>query len=175
MFGRAGRGGAEAVAQLMYTAKELRTEVNTELVDFVSNKENCRRRLLLQKLGSTESLVGDHTLCCDVCSIGVVPYSRLKFLMKRPIVGCVRKRKVRTLTPKQLDELKDNLIKEREIVTRSSPGFSYLGPDIVCPLPVISQLCKIAQNVKTIDDIEVPGLRPQLYDRFFGVIGIVLQ
>lgn len=73
------------------------------------------------------------------------------------------------------DELKDNLIKEREIVTHSSPGFSYLGLDIVCPLPIISQLCKIAKYVKTIDDIEVPGLRPQLYDRFFGVISIALQ
>jgi len=72
MFGSAGRGGAEAVAQVMYTAKELRTDVKTELVDFISNKENCRQRSLLQNLGSTESLVGDHTLCCDVCSVGVV-------------------------------------------------------------------------------------------------------
>lgn len=94
MFGRAGRGGAEAGAKLMYTAKELQTEVNTELVHFVSNKENCRWRSLLQNLGSNESLVGGHTLCCDVCFIGVVPYSRLKLLMKRPLVGCVRKRKV---------------------------------------------------------------------------------
>ena len=42
MFGRAGRGGVEAVAQLIYTTKEVNTELNTQLVDFASNKENCR-------------------------------------------------------------------------------------------------------------------------------------
>ena len=176
MFGRAGRGGGEAVAQLTYTAKELQAEGNAQLIDFVANQENCRRHSLLRNLGSTESLVGDRTLCCDVCSIGVVPYCKLKFLTKRPIIGRAKRRKVhQTLSPQLLDELKRNLIKEREIITLSSPGFSFLGPDIVCPLPIICQLCKIAKYVKTIDDIKVPGLRPQLYDRFFGVISNVLR
>ena len=45
MFGRAGRGGGgvEVVTQLIYTTRELNNEPNTQLVDFASNKENCRR------------------------------------------------------------------------------------------------------------------------------------
>ena len=38
MFGRTGKGGVEAVAQLVYTTKEVNTELITQLVDFASNK-----------------------------------------------------------------------------------------------------------------------------------------
>ena len=175
MFGRAGRGGVEAVAQLIYTTKEANTELNTQLVDFASNKENCRRRTLLHNMGSCESVIGDHVLCCDVCSSGIVPYCRLRFLMKRPHVGRVRKRRCgQKLTPQQYNELLSRLTKERDIICCSSAGFSYLGPDVLCPHSVINQLCKIAQSVHTIDDIKIPGLRPQLYDKFFEIISNIL-
>ena len=175
MFGRAGRGDVEAIAQLIYTTRELNNEPNTQLVDFASNKENCRRRTLLHNMGSSESVVGEHILCCDVCSGGIVPYCRLKLLMKRPCVGRVRKRRsCQKLTLQQYDELLSKLTKERDNICRSSAGFSYLGPDIVCPRPVINHLCKIAKSVHTIDDIKIPGLRPQLYDNFFEIISSVL-
>ena len=104
-----------------------------------------------------------------------MPYCRLKLLMKRPCVGRVRKRRsCQKLTLQQYDELLSKLTKERDNICRSSAGFSYLGPDIVCPRPVINHLCKIAKSVHTIDDIKIPGLRPQLYDNFFEIISSVL-
>ena len=89
--------------------------------------------------------------------------SSLRFLMKRPHVGHITKRRCgQKLTLKQYDELLSKLTKLRDNICCSSAGFSYLGPDIVCPRPVINQLCKIAKSVHTIDDIKKPGLRPQL-------------
>ena len=163
------------MAQLIYTTKEVNTELNTQLVDFASNKENCRRQTLSHNIGSCESVIGERMLCCDVCSSGIVPYCRLRFLMKRPRVGRIKKRRCgQKLTLKQYDELLSKLTKERDNICCSSAGFSYLGPDIVCPRPVINQLCKIAKSVHTIDDIKIPGLRPQLYDKFFEIISNAL-
>ena len=59
------------------------------------------------------------------------------------------------LTPQKYDELHSKLTKERDNICCSSTGFSFLGPDIVCPRPVINHLCKVAQSVHTIDDIKI--------------------
>ena len=68
MFGRAGRGGVEAVTQLIYTTRELNNEPNTQLVDFASNKENCRRQTLLQTWAVVNQLL---ITSCAVMSVPV--------------------------------------------------------------------------------------------------------
>ena len=69
MFGRAWRGDVEAMAQLIYTTKEVNTEPNTQFVDFVSNKENCKRRTLLHIAWA----VASHSLEIVSCAVMLVP------------------------------------------------------------------------------------------------------
>ena len=76
MFGRAGRNGGSARAHLIYKAKQSKDK-GMEL--FCEAKENCRRAEMLKYLGSSEIIIGG-TECCDICSKGEVPYSRLDVL-----------------------------------------------------------------------------------------------
>ena len=92
------------IQQYLHTTRELNSEPNTQLVDFASNKDGehyCITWAVVNQLL-------EHVLCCDVCSGGIMPYCRLKFLMKRPRVGRVRKRSCQKLTLQQYDELSVN-------------------------------------------------------------------
>ena len=67
LIGRAGRCGHESRGHIFTNSREIRTCSDEALVEFCVSKENCRRRVLLNALGSSESLPSC-TSFCDVCS-----------------------------------------------------------------------------------------------------------
>ena len=77
-------------------------------------------------------------------------------------VGNVR---VRTVPKAVCDELYEALVMAREQVVTTNSGLHMLGPEVVCSNRVISDLCKKAGNIRSVDDLKsFRGLRTDLYD-----------
>ena len=82
---------------------------------------------------------------------------------------------VRTVPKAIRDELYEALVIAREQVVTTNSGLRMLGPQVVCSNRVISDLCKKAGHIKSVDDLKCfKGLRTDLYDFFFNVISEIV-
>ena len=167
LIGRAGRCGHESRGHIFTNSREIRTCSDEALVEFCVSKENCRRRVLLNALGSSESLPSG-TSCCDVCS----PTAELVSIFHPIAVGRKpRQHAVRSVSKPLAKHLKDRLLAERDVIVASDIGYRMLGKNMVLPDTCIDMLCKKAKFITQSSDIStIPGLRGQFANRIFDVI-----
>lgn len=167
-MGRAGRDGSPSVAHILTDNREVKQVKDKDLVTFITSKENCRRRILLDALGSVEDVPhGSLEKCCDVCS----PRTSLSNGIFRRI-SAKRQPKphvVRIVTKAQQEGLKKALELERDRITGSDLGYRSLGKELVVPSGCIAEICKRAQYIQSHDDmLSVLGLRRELSDRIYN-------
>jgi len=146
-----------------------------KIKQFIGSSENCRRQFLLKALGSPEEQQPTHIMCCDSCSPGELP-DHLN-LVPLPSVPAGRRKSVRVHpVPKGVcDEHYEALVAAREKVVTINSGLRMLEPEIVCSSKVISDLCKKAGHINSVDDLKCfKGLRVDLYDLFFNVISEIV-
>ena len=128
MFGRAGRDGHQARAHLLYTTQETKRISDCSLMMFTceANEENCRRKEMLLGLGSKES-ISSNGACCDICSGGTVPSSRLDILVPKPQKQVRKAKSVRHITDDVKKAVREALIVERERIVNEFSGFRMIG------------------------------------------------
>ena len=171
LIGRAGRDGSPSLAHIFTDLREVKQTKDGDLASFISSKENCRRRILLEALGSAEELSRNSVgMCCDVCSPNIRT-SAVNVFRRVAVTRQPRRLLVRTVTRQQQERLKKALEMERENIMGSSVGYCMLGKELVLPTRCILEICKRAQYIQSQADISlVPGLRRELvsciYDAF---------
>ena len=178
LSGRAGRNNSQSLCVLYYNSKQKVKDTDLKAYCNEKEKENCRRVQLLKALGDTNVYSRDVSKCCDRCNHKGIPVPHLQSIIKcnaKP-----RQRKTKRLRQaddaKVIDQLRENLITERNKIISSSPGLTWLGPDHVCNDRVISGICERAHLIKTISDLSsVPGLWRQLYEPMYNVISSFLD
>ena len=147
MSGRAGRDGSPSVCHLIVNARQVKNAKDESIKEYCSfeDKENCRRRFLLRKLGDESGIVSDPARCCDRCSPHKIPFLDLKPVLEKGR----RKRKkqhpstiVRHLTKEKLEKVKSNLLNERIRIAGSSVGQGMLGEDGICHEHTIDKICE---------------------------------
>ena len=167
LIGRAGRCGHESRGHIFTNSRDTRTCSDEALVDFCVSKENCRRRVLLTALGSSESLASG-TSCCDVCSPSA---STSTIFHPIAVTRKPRKRAVRSVSKPLAKHLKERLLAERDAIVASDVGYRMLGKNMMLPDSCIDILCKKAKFITNRSDIStVPRLRSQFVDRICAVI-----
>lgn len=67
-IGRAGRDGTSSKSLLLYHGRQCRN-IDTDMADYISNKENCRRQSLPSCFNASPSNTTLKHACCDVCSL----------------------------------------------------------------------------------------------------------
>lgn len=67
-IGRAGRDGTSSKSLLLYHGRQCRN-LDTDMADYISNKEDCRRQILLSCYKASPSSTTLRHACCDVCSL----------------------------------------------------------------------------------------------------------
>ena len=142
----------------MFTnSRELSKCTDKALKEYCEGKENCRRKVLLAALGSTQE-ISQHGVCCDTCPSGELP-RELSFVTPLRQERQRRARPVRVVSVKVLDSLKKRLLEERAVITSSSLGYRTLGQEVILPTKCIEQICKKARHIQSINDIRLPGIR----------------
>ena len=170
LLGRAGRNGSTARGHLLFNPKSLQRTKDQSLQIYCSDKENCKRSILLASVGNARTC-STATQCCDTCTQGKVPYSRVDILSPTQLKRSKRPIAVRDVTSALRDKIKSDLFKEREKVLEEYPSYRMLGSSFICSDSIISELCSKAKFVKSVDDLNnVCGLRPELSLRFFSVM-----
>ena len=167
MIGRAGRDGNPSSSVIFSNRADLKSCKDTTLSEVISQKENCRRVVLLRGLG--DETRHSSTLCCDNC--GHIPVPTLRFF--RP-VKATRKSKpkpIRNLSEDEVQVLRGRLLSERKAIIHSNSAFMALGGALVCPIACIDVICKRANYIKDFSDISnIPGIRTQFAEKFFSVV-----
>lgn len=153
------------MAHILTDTREVKQVKDKDLAEFITSKENCRRRILIKALGSVEDL--PHISlenCCDVCSPRTSGIFRRISVKRRP-----KPHVVRIVTGAQQEGLKKALELERDRIIGSDLGYRSLGKELVLPSGCISEICKRAQYIQSHDDIlSVFGLRRELSDRLYN-------
>lgn len=139
-----------------------------QVKEFCTSKENCRRTMMLQALGVTET----HPVtlpCCDVCDNRACP-QYLNFT-DTTLTNARRKRRtaVKVIDDTCKLELKAALLREVDMYIEEHPSYRMLGRDFVCPSCVIEKICSEARFFNSVDDLNIVLLRPELKMRFFYV------
>ena len=128
---------------------------------------------MLSSLGSTEH-ISSSELCCDICSIGKVPYVRVD------VVSMVRRKShrkpeaVRVVDTALKKRLYQRLADERRKVMEENPSYSILGSSVVCSNTVLHAICERASYVSALEHMDIFFLRPELKERFYYVVRDVL-
>ena len=171
LFGRAGRGGTSR-AHLFFSTRQ--KKVDPIVKRFCFEKENCRRKNLLEAIGSSES-VHRGNLCCDVCAEDGLP-SKLQFdAIQATQISRKRRVAAHVVSEDLKSHLKAHLVKERDMYLQVHPNFQMLGLSFICPDCVIDHICQQACFVMCEEDTDVVGLRPELRSRFYDVIENLLS
>ena len=173
MIGRAGRNGCLARAHIFCTSRKIKDPLLMAFAE--SDKENCRRRVLIQGLGSSE-YTGSNEICCDNCGGETKLCKRLDFLKKSMPGKRKKKRKpVRSVDASLEEKLKAALMDEREKILAEAPGYRILGPEFVLSSSCISQLSAAAPVIATKEELrDFPALRPEYHDRIYRVMCDIL-
>ena len=66
--------------------------------------------------------------------------------------------------------IKANLVRERDAYLQSHPHYYMSHYSFVCPDCVIDRICEQARFIKSKEDLDVVGLRPELKSIFFAAI-----
>ena len=167
LIGRAGRDGAPSCAHVMTNARELKKTNDQDLIKFLSSKENCRRNILIQALGSTENVREPPSrMCCDVCN----PRAPMIFERTSTTTRQPRRTIVRVVTKEQQEGLKKALVDEREKITQSNDAYSMLGNELVIPTGCIVEVVRRSQFIQSETDLSaIPGLRRDLVHQMYIV------
>lgn len=176
MFGRAGRNGTPARAHLLYTSSQLKQVKDPSLLKCCGDacKENCYRRELLFGLGSKE-LLQSNAACCDVCTGGKVPTTKLDVLVPTPLKRARKPKPVRDVNKEMEQKLTAALVKEKDKILEEFPGFRMLGGNFILSDAAIEELVLKAPFIVSKEDLnDVLLLRPEYRDRFFNVIWDIL-
>ena len=120
MIGRAGRNGCPAHSHILCTARKTTDPSLTDLR--ASDRENCRRRMIIRGLGSSE-VTTRNDVCCDNCGGGTKLLSRLDFLKHVPAKRNKRKKAVRTVDHETKQKLRLALFEERKKILVEEPGY----------------------------------------------------
>ena len=177
MFGRAGRNGVPARAHLLYTSRQLKQIKDPSLLKCCGDacKENCYHRELLIGLGSKE-LLQSHAACCDVCTGGKVPSSRLDVLVPTSLKRARKPKPVRNVSKELKERLTVGLLNERDKILEECPGFRMLGGNFILPDATLEDLVLKAPFVVSKEDLnDVLLLRPEYRDRFFNIMWDVVS
>lgn len=170
LLGRAGRGGSTSCGVVYTNSRELSKCTDVALKEYCEGKENCRRKVLLAALGSTQELSQPCSgVCCDSCPPGELP-PELSFFTPLQLERQSRTRPVRVVSKEVGVTLRKRLLRERAVITSSTLGYQMLGQEVILPTKCIEQLCKKARYIKSIDDIRLPGIRTSLLERLYIVI-----
>ena len=172
LIGRAGRDGSTCRAHIITNTREVEQSKDPDLTEFCKCTENCRRKVLLRSLGSTENLpTSSVEMCCDVCSPSTLSCAVVDLFKHVPTKRRARRLVARALSSSQYAGLKKALEQERDAIVASDVGYNMLGKEIVMPTACIVELCKMAKYVTCEDDIKcVPGLRSVFVSRIFSVM-----
>ena len=136
---------------------------------FGSESENCRRKKLLEAVGSSE-MICPGNLCCDGCIRDGLPL-RLQFEKTPPIrTGSKRRVAAYDVSDDMKSRIKANLVRERDAYMQSHPHYYMSHYSFVCPDCVIDRICEQARFIKSEEDLDVVGLRPELKSIFFAAI-----
>ena len=135
------------------------------------DRENCKRKKMLEAVGSTENCDREDA-CCDTCGVDrLLP--ELKFEQSRPVNTISRKRRcaVFTVTEDAVSTLAQALRQERDKYLDNHPNFLPFGPDCVCSNSLIDHICMQAKFVSKESDLDTFfTLRPTLRLMFFKTI-----
>ena len=163
---------------LLYGNKQLKSIKDEALKAYCddSNKENCRRRQLLQAFGCSDVLVTDPEICCDHCNPRGVPYKEFNILGKGKRKRQQKPPVLREVSEECSKQLQARLLEERNNIVSESLGFQMLGHDVVCHPRTTDILCSKAPYISTLQDFDtVSGLRPQLRKRMYDTMMTVLS
>ena len=73
MLGRAGRNGCQSHGHVFTDSRDMAKKEDEDLKSFCSDKENCRRSVLVKALGSREQIrLPDSGVCCDIAPLASV-------------------------------------------------------------------------------------------------------
>ncbi len=140
LIGRAGRCGCQAIGHILTNAKELKTCSDDALSANCKQKENCRRRSLMESLGSHENFSYSGQ-CCDVCST-VAKCTEFNLLTPVSVRRKPRSRVVRSVGTALSEALMGRLLHERDTILTEDIGLKMLGKEVVLPTAAITDLCK---------------------------------
>lgn len=110
LIGRGGRDGSLCRAHILTHRREIGRCKDSDLEEFCTSKENCRREILIKALGSEEH-TKSRSRCCDVCT----PSDASDVLLHSTTVKRQQQRKIiRNVSSQQFDELKRAVERERD-------------------------------------------------------------
>ena len=172
LCGRAGRGGMASRAHLFMSTNQ---KCGDQVKEYFTSTENCRRQIMLRALGVAEHHPPSLP-CCDCCDDTKCPQS-LRFECQ--VISRCNRRKRRT-AQHEVDEeckvvLKGALLKAVDAYMAEHTSFLMLGRNFVCPECIIDEICREARFFKSMDDLNITGLRPELKNTFFNIICAVLS
>lgn len=168
MIGRAGRNGCPARAHILSTVRKTKDPMLMALT--ASDKEYCRRRTILQGLGSPEDTVRND-ICCDNCGGGRKLFPRLVFLGHVPVKRSKKRKPVRTVDVTMEQKLKDSLLDEMKKILFEEPGYQIMGCEVVISTSCTSQICELAPVITSKEDLSVlAALRPEYRDRIYHLV-----
>ena len=153
----------------MFFYNRKQKKIDPKVMDWCVSKENCRRKSMLQAIGSNE-VPQVSSFCCDVCNVEL-PASKLSFESLVAPVKRKRRAALRTVNEDLEAHLRSVLLKEREAYMQEHPSFNMIGAHFVCSLSTITSICEQACFIKSTDDLAKQfGLCTDLCSRFLNVI-----
>ena len=66
--------------------------------------------------------------------------------------------------------MKSQLEGERRKLMDDNPALNILGPSMVCPDTVITDICSSAKYISVLEDMDLFSLRNELKECFFNVV-----
>ena len=163
-IGRAGRGGQQSHAIMLYSAQQLRN-VEAGMLNVLKNKEKCIRELCLQEFEQKKATFEPPHLCCGFCasechcgSCGLDQNSFETFTSTQELEeDSDGEQFIRTVTPdndhdllRELTALKKELDRET-LLSRTL----YVAPDIIHGLSeeVVQVIHGAAAQISSVDDV----------------------
>lgn len=144
--GRAGRDGLSSEAcLLLHSGYASGRKLSPYMKEYVENRDNCRRTLLMKTFGINDPDKGD--ICCDVCNEGcsTIPFP------------CISADTNRTLdkSSKFHPETKDMLMHKLKDYWETTIVHGLSGTNFTsgCPRSVPSELLKNIQNIHSAEDV----------------------
>ena len=160
----------------MYTNEtEQKSCKDSAFLKVVAEKSTtCRRKTLLNELGSDEILSSSQSACCDVC--GPLSVSTFKFLAPVKATRKGQPTPLRNISRQVLSLLKARLLRQRRRLLDSNMKYKALGGTVACPIASIDKICNRIKYIKDLQDVCAVPCVPRLFaESFFNVIKDILH
>ena len=137
----------------MFYSVRANSKMDSAVRQLCVDKDNCRRKKMLEAIGSLEDCQRDEC-CCDCCGADRLS-PKLKFECVKPVSTAGRKRRcaVFSVTDEAVETLKEALRNERDKYMDNHRSFITFGPDCVCCDSLIDHICMQAKFVKVESDL----------------------